>query len=99
MSVPNDWNLTEVIRGRLGKHIGRQWTIFEEEHLLLLLHRVPEGGTTDRVGGYFWRQPTGTWLSSIGGANGLVALGQLLDEYDSAIDSLQAVQQEVEIAE
>lgn len=62
MILPTTWNVPESIRVRLGKTTyGRQRAIFEEGHLLLVLHQPPTGTDSKRVGELFWRTPSGEW--------------------------------------
>ena len=80
MIIPPGWNLPEPIRARLGqKTFGRQRIIFEEGHLLIILHRPPTADDSTREGVLFWRSPDGNWKWSrgIGGA----ALGAHVQSY------------------
>lgn len=62
MILPATWNIPESIRARIGKTTyGRQRAIFEEGHLLLVLHQPPTGADSKRVGELFWRTPSGDW--------------------------------------
>lgn len=62
MIIPNTWNVPEPIRVRVGKTTyGCQRTIFEEGHLLLVLHQPPASADNKRVGELFWRTPAGEW--------------------------------------
>src|SRR3569832_404722 len=71
MITPAGWNLPEPIRARLGqKTIGRQRIIFEEGHLLIVLHKAPTAADAEREGVLFWRTPDGNWkwTRGVGGA-------------------------------
>ena len=70
MIIPPSWNLPEAIRTRLGQTTyGRQRAIFENGHLLLVLHKPPAADDSRREGVLFWRTPIGEWHWSRGGAN------------------------------
>lgn len=59
--LPNSWQIPAAIRGRLGREAGSQRAIFEEGHLLLILHEPPAPDMVGRIPAFFWRQPTGEW--------------------------------------
>jgi len=68
MIIPPTWSLPDAIRSRLGQTTyGRQRAIFEEGHLLLVLHRPPGPDDQKREGVLFWRSPAGEWQFSRGG--------------------------------
>lgn len=74
MIVPATWTLPEAIKTRLGATTyGRQRAIFEEGHLLLVLHKPPGADDVGREGVLFWRNPGGEWLWTRGnnGSNAL----------------------------
>lgn len=87
--LPPGWELPPTIQGRLGETVGRQRALFAEEHLLLVLHKPPKPEEDERVGRFFWRQPNGEWKSSEPG-NGLTALKEHLDAYETIVDDLEA---------
>jgi hypothetical protein len=68
MIIPPTWSLPDSIRSRLGQTTyGRQRAIFEEGHLLLVLHKPPGPDDLKREGVLFWRNPSGEWQFSRGG--------------------------------
>jgi len=68
MIIPPTWSLPDAIRARLGQNTyGRQRAIFEEGHLLLVLHRPPGPDDAAREGSLYWRNPAGDWQFSRGG--------------------------------
>jgi hypothetical protein len=84
--IPRTWNLPPVLAGRLGDGLGRQRCMLHEGHLLLVLHDPPQPGGEGRSGRLLWRQPSGTWDSSQGGA-GVQALVRHLDAFAKAVDA------------
>lgn len=83
--VPSEWSVPARFRARLGEQAGRQRHMFEEGHLLLVLHELPRPGVAERKGRLFWRSPSGEWRSS-GLGSGAQALKAHLLEYEQAID-------------
>jgi hypothetical protein len=81
MIVPPTWALPEAIKTRLGATTyGRQRAIFEEGHLLLVLHKPPGAADAAREGVLFWRKPDGEWLWTRGN-NGSTALSAHIQSY------------------
>ena len=109
MITPPGWNLPEPIRARLGqKTVGRQRIIFEDGHLLIVLHRPPTAEDNTREGVLFWRPSDGNWKWSRG-INGGAALNahiqsyadreaELAGAYDEASDSETLYKLQTEIA-
>lgn len=91
MSRPDfNWKLPAAIEARLGKaSYGAQRAIFEDGHLLLVLHEPPTQRGHQRTSAVFLRQPTGKWLYQ-GADNGEFALRQLLDRYRQQLAELDA---------
>lgn len=68
MIIPPTWSLPEALRIRLGAATyGRQRALFEESHLLLVLHKPPGPDDRTREGILFWRSPAGDWQCNRGG--------------------------------
>jgi len=68
MIIPPTWTIPDAIRVRLGQTTyGRQRAIFEEGHLLLVLHKPPGPDDSAREGVLFWRNPAGDWQFNRGG--------------------------------
>jgi len=86
--LPESWAVPEVFRRRLGEQHGRQRAMSAEGHLLLVLHAPPSPDELAREGRFFWRDAAGNWTPS-GGAPSQPGVGQLLGEYEKAIDKLQ----------
>jgi hypothetical protein len=89
MIIPPTWNLPESIRSRLGQNtFGRQRTIAEEGHVLLILHKPPGADDLRREGVVFWRDAAGAWLSgrSNNGAQALSAHVQTYADLDAALN-------------
>ena len=82
MRIDYSWKLPESILVRLGQNTyGRQRTIFEEGHLLLILHRLPEPKESIRESIVFLRTPEGAWLCN-GEKDGLFRLKRILASYE-----------------
>lgn len=86
--LPASWNIPGEFRRRLGDQPGRQRMMTAEGHLLLVLHAPPSADTADRDGRFFWRDTAGAWTPS-GASPAQPGLGDLLQEYEQAMDSLQ----------
>ena len=90
MIIPPGWNLPDPIRMRLGHNtFGRQRIIFEEGHLLLVLHKTPTAEDTQREGVLFWRNPEGVWKWTRG-VNGGPALTAHVQSYADREGALTA---------
>lgn len=86
--VPKNWELPNAIWNRLGPEPGRQRLMDEEEHLLLILHAVPNAMDDEvRTAALFWRKPDGTWKSAPQ-PGGLAALEEHLKAYRAKIQGL-----------
>ncbi len=85
--LPADWDLPASIRDRLGHSVGRQRVIYESGHLLLIVHRAPRPDEHERRGCLAWRNPGGRWRC-VDGKEGRLALRKAIDEYGSALASL-----------
>jgi len=75
------WDLPEKITERLGDSTyGRQRAMFEDDHLLLILHSPPGEDDMSRECVVFLRRPDGRWLCN-GSDNGELQLRRLLKKY------------------
>ena len=95
--VPSTWEMPAEIVERLGKKVGRQRAMEEQEHLLLLLHAPPQPGQDEREARVFWRPPDGAWKASKG--KGAKALAEHVAEYQTAIDALESEEDKASSAE
>jgi hypothetical protein len=86
--LPPGWAVPDVFRRRLGEQPGRQRAMFEEGHLLLVLHAPPSPDTPHREGRFFWRDAAGHWTPP-GTAPSQPGVGQLLGDYEKALEKLQ----------
>jgi hypothetical protein len=91
--LPADWEVPAKIRGRLGTTAGRQRILFEDGHLVIVLHAPPAADDTERRGRFFWRDPTGNWRVAPKG-EGVANLDQHLAEYEAAIEQLERAEDE-----
>jgi hypothetical protein len=96
--VPFAWQVPGVFRSRIGDRAGRQRIMTADGHLLILLHKVPPAGTSEREYALFWRDPSGDWISTESGS-GLGALTTYFDEWRAVIDELEDVMSEPPQAE
>jgi hypothetical protein len=85
--LPKLWVLPEAIRQRLGREPGPQRAMFEEGHLLIILHELPEPSARGRKAVLFWRKPDGEWLTNQTG-NGLAGLSAHLKTFDDKLAEL-----------
>lgn len=85
--LPASWEVPAVFRERLGDDVGRQRAMTAEGHLLLVLHAPPRPDQDERQGRFYWRKPDGTWTPK-GMTHGQLAVGELLTEYERAIDEI-----------
>ncbi len=86
--LPKLWTLPDSIRNRLGREPGPQRSMFEEGHLLIILHQVPQPDEHLRKAALFWRNPLGEWKTNLAG-NGLPALGDHLRSFDTKLTDLE----------
>ena len=85
---PRMWRIPIEIRRRLSGRVGRQRAIAFEEHLLIVLHPVPNRAAPRQPGVYFWRSPEGEWCYSEQGA-GFTSLEELVQQYEDTVLSLE----------
>ncbi len=85
--VPENWDVPDIFRRRLGDRVGRQRAMYAEGHLLLVLHAPPQGEEPERIGRLFWRRPDGVWKADYSNS-GIKALDEHLDEFRDIIEKL-----------
>ena len=86
--LPATWKVPEVFHARLGEQAGRQRMMAADGHLLLILHKIPTPGESDRESVLFWRDSGGNWKST-GGGSGLAELKSHLQDYSAYVDKLE----------
>jgi hypothetical protein len=59
--IPAVWDVPQRFRQRMGERIGRQRAMFDDGHLLLVLHAPPGPDDEERIGRLFWGLPDGIW--------------------------------------
>lgn len=96
--IPANWQLPEVLRLRLGSSVGRQRTMYEDGHLLIVAHRVPSADQTDRQGVLFWRNAAGQWAASNGDPGG-VAIENLLRQYEKTLEKFDQMEHKAQRAD
>lgn len=86
--IPELWAaIPEAIRNRVGREAGTQRAIFEEGHLLIILHQLPGAHDLERRPALFWRAPDGAWKSGPEDG-GSLALQSHLAGYAARLDEL-----------
>ncbi len=96
--IPHDWSVPNRFRARLGERVGRQRHMFEDGHLLLVLHEPPKEGEDERRPRLFWRAPDGTWKSN-GLGSGVQALRTHLKQFEDALEALEQTAQSARLAD
>lgn len=87
--LPRGWELPAAVRKRVGREAGAQRAIFEEGHLLLILHAPPDENARRREAFYFWRAPSGEWKSTAGKTPGVTALHGFLAKWEERLHELE----------
>ncbi len=98
MIIPATWQIPESIRSRLGSSVGRQRVMFQEGHLLLVLHAPPKSQDAERHGRFFWRNPQGEWTSKDLGV-GIRSLAKHIEEYEEIIARLDREEEQATTAD
>jgi len=93
------WQLPVRIEARLGERTyGRQRTIFEDDHLLIILHTPPDPETHKREAWVFLRKPDGSLMWN-GQDNGEEKLKRLLKLYADLYDKLDDAEEDAQSAD
>lgn len=71
--------------------------MFEDGHLFIILHAMPEPDQHRREAALFWRKPDGTWLANQPG-NGLAALNAHLQGFEAKLAALEDEENEAATA-
>jgi hypothetical protein len=96
--IPKLWTaIPEAIRNRVGREAGKQRAIFEEGHLLIILHQLPGPDDVERRPALFWRQPDGVWKSSPENG-GILALQNHQTSYVARLDELDKAEHAAQTA-
>ena len=85
--VPASWEIPQIFRDRLGVTVGRQRAMFQEGHLLLVLHSPPSDDHAARGGRFYWRDPGGT-LSAAATGKPCRTIDSHLAEYESIVSEI-----------
>lgn len=88
VSIPQDWKVPDIFRGRLSDLAGRQRAMFADEHLLIILHEPPTAAQVGRNARLFWRSPEGEWRSDTLGL-GINSLRTHLNEFAERLQRLE----------
>lgn len=95
--LPKLWTLPESIRSRLGREPGPQRAMFEDGHLLIILHQLPGPDEHQRKPALFWRSPEGVWKTNLQG-NGLTGLNDHLHQFDFILMELEEKENRARLA-
>ena len=85
--LPQEWEIPQQLRDRMGEKVGRQRAMTADGHLLVILHDPPGPEEVQRQGRFFWREPDGTWHASQG--KGPRVLASYLEEYEQLLEALE----------
>jgi hypothetical protein len=96
--IPEDWEVPESFRRRLGDQVGRQRAMTSGGHLLLVLHVPPVAADTSREGRVFWRRNDGHWFSAQS-EDGAQALADHIAEFRAVIEQLDAREAQADSAD
>ncbi len=96
--LPMNWEVPEIFHQRLGDGPGRQRVMQADGHLLIVTHRPPRHGESNRSGRYFWRNPEGVLHSSDLG-QGPSSMIKHLEEYNAAINKLEKAENDAQSSE
>ncbi len=96
--LPSGWELPPGIVERLGRKVGRQRSMEEGDHLLIILHAPPKPDQDEREARVFWRKPDGSWQSN-NKAKGVKAILEHIAEYQAAIDALENLESSAKTAD
>ncbi len=86
--LPKLWLVPESISNRLGREAGPQRAMFEDGHLLIILHQIPKPDEHQRKAALFWRNPEGEWKSNLQG-HGIASLNEHLRGFDTRLTDLE----------
>lgn len=95
--LPKLWAVPDSIRNRLGREPGPQRAMFEDGHLLLILHQLPGPDDHQRKAALFWRNPEGDWKTNLQGT-GIGALNDHMRSYDSKLTELEEAENKANTA-
>ena len=87
--ISEEWDLPESVTARLGEVGGSQRAIHGDDHLVLLVHRLPAIGESERHTITAWRNPQGEW-KTFPAPGGIPTLDKGLEAYEKKIDELEA---------
>lgn len=83
--LPENWEVPQEFRLRLGDKPGRQRLMEADGHLLFVLHTPPQPNVVAREGRFFWRHPSGAWQSTEG-VEKTNTIEKHLDEFQKLVE-------------
>jgi hypothetical protein len=96
--IPEEWEIPNTIRRRLGDQVGRQRSMEADGHLLLILHEPPHASDTSRDGRVFWRSPDGQWRAAHN-SDGAQALVDHVRDFRTVIETLDSREADADSAD
>jgi hypothetical protein len=89
--IPSSWEVPQVFRNRMGATLGRQRTMVDSGHVLLILHDVSDPESPGvRQAQLFWRTPDGRWKSTINRGTTAVLLREHQQKFTALAERLEA---------
>lgn len=95
--LPKGFHPEPELLEQLSSRPGNQRCLIGHDELLLVVHEVPEPKVPEREALIFWRHPPEGWLGP-DGSKGLGAMNRLLDRFQEAVDSHEALIDEADTA-
>jgi len=88
--IPQSWDVPSSFRERLGASGGRQRTMAEDGHVLVILHDVPNADDPAiRSARFFWRKADGSWRANDGGPPTIVPLREHVERFRARAEVLE----------
>jgi len=98
--IPSSWDVPQIFRDRLGATLGRQRAMVADQHLLLILHDVPNPETPAiRSAHVYWRAPDGRWRTTAGRGSTAAILRDHQEPFAKLADRLEDKVEKAQTAE
>lgn len=86
MAIPENWDIPQNLRKRIGKTIGRQRTVQADNHTIILIQQAPNANDKTRKGACCWIAPDGQMKFHPANEN----FDALFNGYRKKLDQLEA---------